>query len=112
MAKKSTTEATGSVTNVSQNPVELPDGSTLGAGETRDKFDESSLTDNLFLDSGWLVVGKSSKQLQEQLNTSAADVEALNAQIVTLQDALQAATLRAETAEASLAAAQNPAPAA
>lgn len=93
--------AKGIVKNVSQNPVELPDGSMLGAGETREDFDESTLgKDNLFVNGGWLVVGKDAKALQAQLDTSGEEVNTLKKQVADLQDSLQKETLRANEAQA------------
>lgn len=94
--------ATGIVTNISKNPVEMPDGTTLAPGETRDKFDESSLKDNLFLNAGWLVTGKDAKALQDQLDSSDETVKELQAKVEELQGVVADLTLRAETAEAKL----------
>lgn len=90
----------GIVTNVSKNPVPLPDGSILQAGEIREDFDEASLKGDLFFESGWLVVGKDAKTLQAQLDNSKTDSALLEAKVEELQEALQAETLRANEAEA------------
>lgn len=92
--------AKGIVTNVSKNPVELPDGSTLAPGETRQDFDEATLKDNIFLNGGWLVVGKDAKALQDQLDSSDETVKELQAKVDELQAAVSDLTLRATTAEA------------
>lgn len=90
----------GIVSNASKNPLELPDGTMIQPGETREDFDESSLEGDLFLGAGWLVTGKDAKALQSQLEASDADISALQAKVEELQKAVSDLTLRAETAEA------------
>jgi len=92
--------ANGIVTNVSNNPVELPNGAMIQPGETIEGFDEATLKDNLFLNAGWLVVGKDAKALQAKLDSSETDVALLEAKVEELQDALQKETLRANEAQA------------
>lgn len=93
--------AKGIVSNVSRNPIELPDGSMLAAGETRSDFDESSLkSDNIFIKGGMLVVGKDAKALQSQLDDSGVEVADLQAKVEELQAAVLDLTGRAEKAEA------------
>lgn len=92
--------ANGIVTNVSNNPVELPSGAMIQPGETIEGFDEATLKDNLFLNAGWLVVGKDAKALQAKLDSSETDVALLEAKVEELQDALQKETLRANEAQA------------
>lgn len=92
--------ANGIVTNVSNNPVELPNGAMIQPGETTEGFDEATLKDNLFLNAGWLVVGKDAKALQAKLDSSETDVALLEAKVEELQDALQKENLRANEAQA------------
>lgn len=92
--------ANGIVTNVSNNPVELPNGAMIQPGETIEGFDEATLKDNLFLNAGWLVAGKDAKALQAKLDSSETDVALLEAKVEELQDALQKETLRANEAQA------------
>lgn len=97
--KKEESKGSGVVTNVSRNPVDLPDGRTIQPGQTFDDVDEASLKDNMFVDAGWLVTGTDAKQLQGQLQQAGADSAEKDAKIAELQDALREQTLRAETAE-------------
>jgi hypothetical protein len=92
----------GIVTNASKNPVSLPDGSMLGAGESREDFDESTLKDDMFFKAGWLVTGKDAKELQAQLDDSDVTTAALKAKVEELQGVVADLTLRAEAAEAKL----------
>lgn len=92
----------GIVSNVSNNPVQLPNGAMIAPGETVSDFDESSLKGDLFFEAGWLVVGKDAKALQDKLESSETDVALLEVKVAELQEALQAETLRANEAVAAL----------
>lgn len=92
--------AKGIVSNVSRNPIELPDGRMIGPGETFSDFDESLLKDNLFVDGGQLAVGKDAKALQAQLDKGGEEVSTLQKQLAEVQDQLQKETLRANEAQA------------
>lgn len=90
----------GIVSNVSNNPVQLPNGAMIAPGETVSDFDEASLKGDLFFEAGWLVVGKDAKALQDKLESSETDVALLEVKVAELQEALQAETLRANEAQA------------